>query len=216
MPLNYVLPRFFASSNTSHPFHPDLSHYISQNPGARVHWIIPIHGPVVLTSWSDPITDTHPPKGGLIPSPGELTENLPASDPLSRPAALHWTPELVRHLMISFLIPLHVRDDGPFGPLSIRLSGPKPDPFLALTPSPPLLSHRSIAPDKPGGRPIRPETGDHIRVYCDASRALGLRTWFHGIEVDRSAIKAGEGVFKPFHRVRLVLVGERGEALIVA
>jgi len=65
-------------------------------------------------------------------------------------------------------------------------------------------------------RPVRVETGDHIRVYCNAKHALALRTWFHGIEVDRGSIQSGEGILKLFHRVRLVLVGERGEALVVA
>ena len=64
--------------------------------------------------------------------------------------------------------------------------------------------------------PVRVETGDHLRVYCDARRVLSIRTWFHGIEVDRAAVKAGEGTLKLFDRIRLVLVGERGEALIVA
>ncbi len=118
--------------------------------------------------------------------------------------------------MSSFLIPLHQRDDQPFGAISIRLSGPKPDPFIAFTPPPPLVSHQHTPPGKQGTTPARVDAGDHVRVYCDARYALGLRTWLYGIEVDRAVIKAGTGMFRPFDKVRLVLAGERGEVLIVA
>jgi len=162
------------------------------------------------------MTETSPIKGGPIPSYGDLQDHLRPNDPPKRPAGLAWTPELLRHIMISFLIPLIQRPDQPFGPLSIRLSGSKPDPFLALIPPRALVTHEHLPPDKQGQTPVRVETGDHIRVYCNIKSSLALRTWLHGIEVDRSAIKAGAGVFRPFNRVRLVLVGGRGECLTVA
>ncbi len=193
-----------------------MAHYIAQNPSARVHWIIPVHGPIIVPDWSDPISDSQTPKGGPAPSSGDLAAHLPSSDSTKRPAVLAWTSELLCHFMSAFLVPLHQRPDLPFGPLSIKLSGSKPDPFIALTPPPPPSSHTSAPIGKRDMRPVRVETGDHIRVYCNAKHALALRTWFHGIEVDRGSIQSGEGILKLFHRVRLVLVGERGEALVVA
>ena len=65
--------------------------------------------------------------------------------------------------------------------------------------------------------------GDHIRLYCDLKHALALRTWIHSVEVDSAQLGldsalAGNGdkLFRPFDKVRLVLIGHRGEALVVA
>ena len=218
VPPDYVLPRFFTTAH-SHPFHPDLALYIAGTPFARVHWIIPVQGPVIIPGWADSITGSHPVEAGPSPSAGDLLDHLLPSDLTQRSAILAWTPDLLRHLMTAFLLPLCEIRDQPFGPISIRLSGPKPDPFIALKPYPPLVSHQYLPPlpiNKDATGPVRGETGDHIRVYCDAKGALGLRTWFHGIEVDRAMIKAGEGLLRPFDKVRLILVGEMGEALIVA
>ena len=194
---------------------------------SRVHWVIPIHGPIIIPPWSDPISNLQPIKGAPIPSSGHLRAHLPEEIDTKRPVTIYWTPDLLRHFMTSFLIPLHARQDLPFGSLSIRLSGPKPDPFINLSPPIPLSIHQHLPPRPPEfgddrittrseARPIRPETGDHIRVYCDAKHALALRTWFHGVSIDRSSIGEGEGVLRLFQRTRLVLVGPRGEALIVA
>lgn len=131
----------------------------------------------------------------------------------------------------------------PFGPCSIRLSGPKPDPYIALKPAPPLeptIWSSTTPVDTAHGetqnpRPVRPEIGDHIRIYCDADRALSLRMLLNGIEVEPSILDADDstgggrkpsqsvtlkrGRYSPFggsDKIRLVLVGERGEALVVA
>lgn len=91
--------------------------------------------------------------------------------------------------------------------------------------------------------PVRPEMGDHLRIYCYLKHALSLRTWLHAIEVDSAytintdqdapvtgqtpiGVEEGRGqgervdglgkVVKLFDKVRLTLVGDRGEALIVA
>ena len=145
-----------------------------------------------------------------------MMDQSPSLDSSRKTAVLAWTPELLRHFLSSFLLPLYHRQDQPFGPISIRLSGPKPDPFIALNPPQPLMTHQRLPHGKEGMTPMRVETGDHIRVYCDAKCILSIRTWFHGVEVDRAAVKAGEGTLKLFNKIRLVLVGERGEALIVA
>ncbi|KAL7422629.1 hypothetical protein Q5752_001920 [Cryptotrichosporon argae] len=63
--------------------------------------------------------------------------------------------------------------------------------------------------------PVRPEAGDHVRIYVDADRALSLRTWLHWLELVPDA-GAGASGCKVFARARLALVGTRGEVLVVA
>lgn len=74
------------------------------------------------------------------------------------------------------------------GALSIRLSGPKPDPFLDLTDPLPLATYQHV-PEQlkemgDGLGPVRAECGDHIRVYVDAKYALALRTWLYALEIN--------------------------------
>ncbi|EIW69875.1 hypothetical protein TREMEDRAFT_73644 [Tremella mesenterica DSM 1558] len=357
----------------SHPYHPNLHRYIRRNPKARVHWVIPIHGPVILRDGpSDPLQlslssshdqtsapihrpDSHLPipssthmsstktfaKDGQnqrtlyrsIPTPSPAILIFPSSQttatkdpttslphqmldrtrPLSKdsdvpsfptPATLYWTPSLLQHVLDEFFLPM--QNEGLFGPVSIRLSGPKPDPFLDLIPCRPPKEHaclrsklssvhRANAPQdghipksvnsstngtdvlKQKGKrkrdsvqdgldggssqsqmadadtsivsedqtsqtverkedipPVSVETGDHIRLYCDASISLSLRTWLNGIEVDSTflqtsssslfnphisdveAVKEGNTHKRVFDKVRLTLIGEKGEVLIVA
>ena len=137
------------------------------------------------------------------------------------------TDTLLQHFWTSFLVPLQLNPSRPFGQLSVRLSGPKPDPFIDLPLPPPF-------PEKDGRRPVRVEAGDHMRLYVDAKYALKLRTWLRGVEVERrhlisnvpgmdmSDAKASdkaeglEDIIKPFSKVRLALVDMLGEVLIVA
>ncbi|WVQ95734.1 hypothetical protein IAU59_002833 [Kwoniella sp. CBS 9459] len=88
-------------------------------------------------------------------------------------------------------------------------------------------------------RPVRPEAGDHLRIYCDASHALPLRTWLHNVrlpismsvlapdigrnhETDKGGTEAlketekGVEEIRVFYKTRLTLVGDRGEVLMVA
>jgi len=144
---------------------------------------------------------------------------------------LTWTANLLAHLWTAFFVPLHADSTFPFGSIAFRLSGPKPDPFLALVPPPRLPLGLTAQPHSdhtvddlglPSTSPVRPEMGDHIRLYCDLKYALSLRTWLHAIEVDqnqfnsKTVVAAGETLFRPFDKTRLVLVGPRGEALVVA
>ena len=114
------------------------------------------------------------------------------------------------------------------------ISGPKPDPFFALNPPPPLSpwSSRLSEPKQKGIIPVRPEMGDHIRIYCPLKHALSLRTWLHSIEVDLDNLSSSiepidkltitqatlkdKKLYRMFDKARLVLVGQKGEALIVA
>lgn len=86
---------------------------------------------------------------------------------------------------MSSLISLYSDPGSPLGNLSIRLSGPKPDPFIDLAPLPRITQHAHLPPGVGAGVPIpvRPECGDHIRVYVDAKYSLGLRTWLCNVEV---------------------------------
>lgn len=232
-PADYNLFRNYRTS--SHPFHPDLHQYARKNPYGRVYWLIPIHGPVIVPGLNDAVELSErayqPEKDIPVPSSGSFSteKTIEATVKLVRPAPLRWTPALLNHFVQSFLLPL--RQSRLFG-ISLAFSGPKPDPFIALPAAPRLTPHVHI-PKKstgPGPQiadsptpPVRPEVGDHLRVYCDAKEALSLRTWLNGVAVDRSAVD-GDGITtggqgqprKLFEKVRLCLVGDRGEVLIVA
>lgn len=115
----------------------------------------------------------------------------------------------------------------------MAFSGPKPDPFINLPSPGPLTRHLYASKSKSKSKatkqgdqptPVRPEAGDHMRIYCDAKEALSLRTWLNGVAIDPTIIgqagQAGGGVeskaWKLFDKVRLCLVGERGEVLMIA
>jgi len=227
----------------SHPFHPELQLYARQNPCGRVYWLIPIHGPVVVPNLNDDVlTSPIATKETTIPLPSPALYSTKTSDTktrLGRPATVHWNAPLLHHFIQSFLLPL--RRSRVYG-ISLVFSGPKPDPYIALIPPAKLLKHahidssplerngvlaQDVMLDKsPNGsspsQPVRVEAGDHMRVYCDAKDALSLRTWLHGVHVDAKATgqagDAGHGGNgrRLFDKVRLCLIGEKGEVLIVA
>jgi len=242
-PPDYNLFRKYHS--IAHSYHPDLHRYTTRNPYGRVYWLIPIHGPVIVPHLNDdvltsPIATTE----DAIPIPSSATfavktPHTPRTKGrTNRPAPIPWTASLLDHFIQSFLLPL--RRSRVYG-LSIVFSAPKPDPFIALLPPPQLIEHAHSM--KPGsnrkaeiekenattgvppleehsasGRPVRVEAGDHMRIYCDAREALSLRTWLHGIHVDGQPGQGGNGEKgrRLFDKVRLCLIGEKGEVLIVA
>lgn len=186
----------------------------------------------------------------------------------TKPAILRWTEELLMAFLETFLHPLYMDESQPFGAISYAFSGPKPDPFIDLPPARPLDSHdtasiphishaskdrdpgeataKSAGMSEGGRTPVRPEAGDHLRIYCDASHALALRTWLHNVRIplalprqskndgtNRARFTAlgkhavgidgqAAGSFdateqvRVFYKIRLTLVGARGEVLIVA
>lgn len=236
---DYILPTKLSS--IPHPYHPSLPHHLSSHPNARLHWIIPINGPVCVPGINIP-TPSAP--HALSPSIASLSEYQPLVDPTTRPFPLAWTPPLLLQFMEK-LVGIYQDSSRPYGSLSISLSGPKPDPFLDLPIPAPLATHAHL-PSAIGtspSAPVRPECGDHIRVYVDAKYALGFRTWLHNVEIPLSDL--GDHWMNPtasgdrpvessmvvdtqaprgrkrkglalFNKVRLILVGERGEALVVA
>lgn len=229
----------------AHPYHPDLNRYASKNPYGRVYWLIPIHGPVIVPNLNDdvltsPIATTE--HELPIPSSATFTAKVINSPKTktraNRPVPVCWTTSLLNHFIQSFLLPL--RRSRIYG-ISMVFSGPKPDPFIALLPPPQLVEHAHRLKSKGNvmvevqkenmtanpstaenattpHRPVRVEAGDHMRIYCDTREALSLRTWLHGIHVDSQPGQAGNGDKgrRLFDKVRLCLIGEKGEVLIVA
>jgi hypothetical protein len=206
--------------------------------------LIPIHGPVVVPQLNDDVlTSPIATKETTIPLPSPAIFSTKALDGvksrLGRPATVHWHASLLDHFVQSFLLPLRrLRAYG----ISIVFSGPKPDPFIALIPPAKLREHvhLDLPSTKPNGTPeqnvplhessnglghrspVRVEAGDHMRVYCEAKDALSLRTWLHGVHVDAKAtgqpgdVGTGGKGRRLFDKVRLCLIGEQGEVLIVA
>lgn len=145
---------------------------------------------------------------------------------LSHSRSMIWTDALLRHFWEDFVVPLYTDHDFPFGSISVRLSGPKPDPYLNLAPPASLRPWSDISSANTPARsvtlPVRPEIGDHIRLYCDARYALSLRTWLNSIEIELASLSPERNdvpfpsPYLPFEKIRLVLVGPLGEALTVA
>lgn len=267
-PPDYILPSALSalSSPIAHPYHPDLAGYIGSNPTARVYWLIPVHGPVLLPGWNDPadLRETNarplgpsdiPPQalgppgkavsGGGSPAPHRdlsmstkptgippslshthtrsslissttlplpspsllsLTAAIPAR-PHTRPAPVLWTPALLSTFYTRFLLPLYRDGSQPFGALSIAVSGPKPDPFLALFPPNPLEAHLSVTPRAPA--PALNAGTKHAAIVVSPRRsndggsdARDSHDVHNGIDgnTDRSACPEDEAVAAATHR----------------
>lgn len=266
----YKLPRAYYTFPDSHPYHPDISYYCFKRPMARVYWVIPIHGPVLIPGVNHPIDlavqngseevgDTR--LKGLIPSsatfapssssPSAPVQPIPSSSsipfspsvsethlqPQPSAATIHWTPP-----KLSWFLQKWVRESwaddprGWFGSLSWTLAGPSVSNWISLPETPRELgSHvcvrSSTAKDgetsKCERKAVKPQMGDHLRMYCDAERALELRLFISKAWVptrdfsgqDRKLSEeeeAGLDKERIMGKVRLCLVGDRGEALVVA
>lgn len=191
-----------------HPFHPDVHAYLRRT-GTRVHWVVPVHGPVIVPGWGDPVAGSRTP----FTSRGEMDEVLPEARGEEKARPLLWTPEVLR-LFVAALVEL--QHEGRYGRLRIAPSGPKPDPFLSTGSNVPA-SH-SYVPKRRRPKieseselftpedvpPVGVECGDHVRVYVDAHKALSFRTWLNHWDGGR------------FAKCRFALVAPTGECLIVA
>ncbi|RSH82175.1 hypothetical protein EHS25_006108 [Saitozyma podzolica] len=251
-PPDYNLPSALSAPSPpiAHPFHPDLAGYIGSNPTARVYWLIPVHGPVLLAGWNDPaelvavdeasanpqdparvpgqphaevgiglsggspctgnrgvsakttkppgippsLSHTHTrtsliaPSTLPLPSPALLspTSAIPAR-PHTRPAPVLWTPALLSTFYTRFLLPLYRDGSQPFGAVSIAVSGPKPDPFLALVPPNPLEAHWSATPREPAkaAQSAKAVTGGDVSVSVSLRRSNDGHHGHHGHDGDR-------------------------------
>nr|XP_018259955.1 uncharacterized protein I303_08027 [Kwoniella dejecticola CBS 10117]OBR82113.1 hypothetical protein I303_08027 [Kwoniella dejecticola CBS 10117] len=214
---SYQLPRTYSS--LPHPFHPDLPRYIQQNPSARVYWLIPIHGPVFIPTLNHPLTaNIYEGQVIPSTASFALSDSSPRfldiernqrekSKSKSTPSPIEWTSSTLLSFLRNFLHPLYMDAERPFGVLGYAFSGPKPDPFIDLPAPRPLIDHarygRLISDDKLDKSenmtrgvdgdvrppPVRPEAGDHLRIYVNAKYALGLRTWLHNIKIPRPEAK---------------------------
>ncbi|KIR42572.1 hypothetical protein I307_04536 [Cryptococcus deuterogattii 99/473] len=250
----YKLPRAYYAFPDSHPYHPDLSYYCSKKPMARVYWVIPIHGPVLIPGVNYPIdlTAQNRNKGvrnkslkGLIPSFATFTPSSTSSTPVqpfpsssstlfstsvsqshlqpqSSAAAIHWTPPKLSWFLQKWVRESWVDDPrGWFGSLSWTLAGPSVSNWVSVPETPP----REIS--KNAKRAVKPQVGDHLRIYCDAVRALELRLFISKAWVptqdfsgqDRKLSEEEEVKLdkeRIVEKARLCLVGDRGEVLVVA
>lgn len=206
-----------------HPCHPDIFHYAA-HAKCRVYWIIPVHGPVIIPGLQDPVRneDARPwtSTGELVQDETDLVAVQRESDALPRPATVQWSPRLLKSFVEDKFVPIWKDPTRPYGALHLALSGPKPDPYLNLPPRTPLLEH-DHTPGHSDRRPVRPEAADHIRLYCDAARAMSVRLWLHWWTVDTAELYGGDETgddttIQPFKRARFALVGPRGEMLVVA
>ncbi|WWC92112.1 uncharacterized protein L201_007066 [Kwoniella dendrophila CBS 6074] len=248
----YQLPRTYTS--LPHPFHPNLLNHIKASPGSRVYWLIPIHGPIYIPYLNHPLT-LNKYDSQVIPSKAQFfqAERLlePKDENRPKPFPLIWTSNLILTFLESFLDPLYMDEQRPFGALAYSFSGSKPDPFIDLPIPPPIKSHigYDISPTigKNANKTnenmvVQPDSGDHLRIYCNLKYALELRTWLHNIKIpsedynnvdidnvenpaarrldtgnkEITAQGKQEDLIRIFYKTRLTLVGERGEVLVVA
>ncbi|OWZ69075.1 hypothetical protein AYX15_00254 [Cryptococcus neoformans] len=152
-------------------------------------------------------------------------------------ATIHWTlPKL------SWFLQKWVRESwaddprGWFGSLSWALAGPSVSNWISLPEIPRELdahvcvrssTAKARETSKSERKAVKPQMGDHLRIYCDAERALELRLFISKAWVptrdfsgqDRKLSEeeeAGLDKERIMGKARLCLVGDRGEALVVA
>jgi hypothetical protein len=247
----FQLPRNLDA--VAHPFHPSIAHYAAVS-RARVYWVIPVHGPVVVPGLQDPVVDSDArpwASRGMLDldsdsdSDAAVNPNTVGEEALSRvrsaqsaarPIPLLWTPALLRAFVSGHFARAWSDPARPYGALHLAVSGPKPDPWLGRE-MPALGAHEHVPLGLGAGlAPVRPEAGDHVRIYCDASRAMAVRLWLHWWTVGAREVAAyadkhtagtsaaasvtgsdsEDETVQPFKRARLALVGPRGELLMVA
>ena len=196
-----------------HPFHPALHTYLRRS-GARVYWVIPVHGPVIIPGWGDPIAGSRTP----FTSRGEMDETLPQARGEDKARPLLWTPAILGRFVAALV---QLQHEGRYGRLRLAPSGPKPDPFLPGNRGSVPSSHSYVPKRKKRPKsssdatqeelftpenvpPAGVECGDHLRVYVDAHKALSFRTWLNYWDEGR------------FAKCRYALVAPTGECLIVA
>ncbi|ADV19966.1 Hypothetical Protein CGB_A9340W [Cryptococcus gattii WM276] len=266
---HYKLPRAYYAFPDSHPYHPDLSYYCSKKPMARVYWVIPIHGPVLIPGVNYPIDLTAQDRNkgvrnkllkGLIPSCATFTPSSTSSTPVqpfpsssstlfsisisqshlqpqSSAATIHWTPPKLSWFLQKWVRESWVDDArGWFGSLSWTLAEPSVSNWVSVPETPRELgAHVCVDPSTSKAREIsknakgavKPQMGDHLRIYCDAERALELRLFISKAWIptqdfsgqDRKLSEEEEAELdkeRIMEKARLCLVGDRGEVLVVA
>lgn len=219
-----------------HPFHPDVRRYCRRS-GARVHWVVPVHGPVVLPGWGDPIA------GGRTPftSRGEIngegvpdsTEGVERKKPeggkgggegeaedgrrkeKARPVL--WTPALLAEFAAALV---QLQHEGRYGRLRIAPSGPTPDPFLPASRSVVPARHAHVRNRRrPRGAdgaepPVLAAPDEHPPVGVECGDHLRLY-----VDAHRAlSLRTWLAHWHDGHlaKCRLALVAPSGECLIVA
>ncbi|WWC98769.1 hypothetical protein V866_005662 [Kwoniella sp. B9012] len=232
----YNLPRTYHS--LSHPFHPNLPEYIQSEGSRRVYWLIPIHGPIYIPTLNPPLTENIYP-GQVVPTKGELVDQIPDKETDKHTSKkIFWTSSLLLPFIQQFLHPLYMDDQRPFGVLGYTFSGAKPDPFLNIpyrssTNTDDFETRKKHNDNNVGfidkANMVKPECGDHLRIYCNLRYSLELRTWLHNVKIpipssnnNNDKKEKGEEEEKEstgrriFYKTRLTLVGDKGEVLMVA
>lgn len=92
----------------------------------------------------------------------------------SRP--LVWTREILAE---TWNMLLKMRKLGRLGPISLALASSEPDPFRPAGRSAASLQRHECVPFRSGDTvqtaPVRPDIGDHIKLFCDLRFALAVR-----------------------------------------
>lgn len=157
--------------------------------------------------------------------------------PQSSAATIHWTPPKLSWFLQKWVRESWVDDPrGWFGSLSWTLAGPSVSNWVSVPETPRELgAHVCVGPStskareisKNAKRAVKPQMGDHLRIYCDAERALELRLFISKAWVptqdfsgqDRKLSEEEEAELdkeRIVEKARLCLVGDRGEVLVVA
>lgn len=269
-----------------HPFHPSLEYYIGQRPYTRVKWLIPVHGPVAIPGLAEEsgAEEFLPSDGHLALDIEEYRQvkrmhrhrSAPSTTLPSAVASssTHMARNLPRPLVVTEQLLRAIWNKlvrlsklGRFGPIALALSSFQPDPFRPIEGNQRSIIERhkcnlspSVGESTTGNdtRPVKPEVGDHIKLFCDLRYAMAIRSVLRGMEIgdgtdsathatsegqvvgsvqnnpeapteragtrlapthssatSRSSRSTSTRPLMPFRGVKLCLVGERGEVLIV-
>lgn len=156
------------------------------SPHTRVKWLIPIHGSVDLVDFSEgeTLAAFRPSLGHLAHSEAEYRDMRKRYRPSSSSAGsyelpsrpLVWTRETLAE---TWNMLLKMRKLGRLGPIALALASSEPDPFRPAGRSAVSLQRHECVPfrssDTVHNAPVRPEIGDHIKLFCDLRFALAVR-----------------------------------------
>ncbi|KAI0044227.1 hypothetical protein FA95DRAFT_1681363 [Auriscalpium vulgare] len=176
------------------------------SPYSRVTWVVPVRG---MSPWNG-ATGASVDDSARLPKPcAPCTSSLFAD-------GLCWTPSALDAFWV-YLLRL-VQQPTALAPVSISFHAAPARSGDATLSTPQLNQSTSTLLSAAVSRELRPallET-DHIKVYCDAPRALAVRNVIDAWKYDAGDTGAGRSPVHVLKRARLVLVDWKAEGVLIS